>query len=206
MQNIVKLFLENLEKNNMQGYYAEDKEDLHAILQYALLSENSTVGCGDSVTLQQLDVYNFLRQGPYHFLDKYAEGITAAEKRAIYLQNFNADVFVTGTNAATIDGRLFNIDGNGSRVAPMIYGPRKVIVVIGRNKLVNGTDEAMLRMRTIAAPADAARLGKETPCAYTGACSDCNSPERICNSFVCIAHQKDANRIHVVVVNDVLGY
>lgn len=206
MQNIVKLFLENLEKNNMQGYYAEDKEDLHAILQYALLPENATVGCGDSVTLQQMGVYHFLRQGPYHFLDKYAEGITPEEKRAIYLQNFDADVFITGTNAATIDGRLFNIDGNGSRVAPMIYGPRKVIVIIGRNKLVNGDDEAMLRMRTIAAPADAARLGKETPCAYTGACSNCNSPARICNSFVCIAHQTNANRIHVVVVNDVLGY
>ena len=112
-----------------------------------------------------------------------------------------ADIFFTGVNALTLDGKLFNIDGNGSRVAPMLYGPDKVIVVAGRNKMTENLSEAIARTRNIAAPLDAKRLGKNTPCAKLGHCIDCHHPERICNDFVCIEGQFDENRIHEVPEN-----
>ena len=127
-------------------------------------------------------------------------------KRELYLKNFYAHTFITGTSAVTADGKIFNIDGNGSRVAPMIYGPNSVIVVIGVNKLVENKEAAVLRTRQIAAPLDVLRLNKKAPCAKLGKCIDCHHPERICNTFSLIARQFDKNRIKVVIVDEELGY
>ncbi len=205
MNEKVKHVIDSLNKNNMAGYFVSNREELIGQLML-LIKKGATIGCGDSVTLEQMGIFDFLRQGDYIFYDKYKAGLTSDEKRSIYLKNFNADVFITGTNALTLDGKLFNIDGNGSRVAPMIYGPKQVIIVVGLNKLVENVDAAIERTRQVAAPLDAKRLGKETPCTKLDKCIDCKHKQRICNDFVLITGQFDKDRIKVIIVNEILGY
>lgn len=205
MNEVVTPTIRALQRNNMAGYFVGTKDELIALLA-ELIPAGQTVGCGDSVTLEQLGVLNLLRSESYRFYDKYASGLTSEDKRKLYLQNFNADTFITGTNAITMDGKLFNIDGNGSRVAPMLYGPRQVIVVAGINKIVQDVDGAILRTRQIAAPLDAKRLKKQTPCTKLNRCVDCSHPQRICNDFVLITGQFIKNRIKVILVGMELGY
>lgn len=205
MQDIVKETIDNLSKNHMTGYYTQSIPQLHELLQQ-LMPEGQTVGCGDSVTLEQTGVFDYVRTHHYKFLDKHREGLSHEEKREIYLQNFSADTFLTGINAVTADGKLFNIDGNGSRVAPMLYGPKQVIAVVGTNKIVKSVDDAILRARQIAAPLDAQRLGKETPCTKLGKCIDCHHAQRICNDFVLIVGQFEKERIKVILINGDYGY
>lgn len=171
-----------------------------------LIEKSRTIGCGDSVTLEETGVFDFLRAGDFVFHDKYAPGLTSEDKCRLYIQNFDADTFITGTNAVTTDGKLFNIDGNGSRVAPMIYGPRQVIVVVGVNKITEDVDSAIRRTRQIAAPMDARRLKKETPCVKLNRCVDCRHPQRICNDFVLITGQFIKDRIKVIILDMELGY
>jgi hypothetical protein len=201
----IEKVLNSLEKHNMKGIFVSDEEELKIVLN-DLIQENSVVGVGDSVTLMEAGVLDFLRGGHYHFLDKYREGITSEEKKQIYLQNFSADTFLCSTNALTEEGELYNIDGNGSRVAPMIYGPRQVIIVAGINKLVRNLEEAQRRVRNYAAPIDAKRLNRDTPCTKLGHCVDCKSPNRICNDFVTITGQFVKDRIKVIIVGKSLGY
>ncbi|MDF1494609.1 lactate utilization protein [Caproiciproducens sp. CPB-2] len=205
MDDKIEQTLRQLQRNRMTGYFAESREEVTGLLS-KLLRPGETVGCGDSVTLEQLGVYDFLRNGDFVFLDKYREGLSPEEKRELYIKNFSADTFLTGTNAVTRDGRLFNIDGNGSRVAPMVYGPKQVIVVIGVNKIVGSVQEAVERARQVAAPLDAKRLGKNTPCAKLGRCVDCRHEQRICNDFVLITGNFDKNRFKIILVNETLGY
>lgn len=205
MDERVKKVISHLQRNNMAGYFVENREELLRLIA-ALLQKGDKVGCGDSVTLEETGVFDFLRGGDFVFYDKYQPGLTATEKRAIYLKNFDADAFMTGVNAITLDGKLFNIDGNGSRVAPMLYGPRQVIVVAGVNKIVDSVADAVNRARQIAAPLDAKRLGKDTPCARLGRCVDCRHEQRICNDFVLITGQFVKDRIKVVLVNQAYGF
>ncbi|MEA5137034.1 MAG: lactate utilization protein [Candidatus Fimivivens sp.] len=197
--------IQNLKRHNMGGYYVESPEALHSLLA-SLLKTGETIGCGDSLTLEQVGVFDFLRSGPYQFLDKHQPGLDSEQKREIYLQNFRADTFFTGVNAVITDGRLFNIDGNGSRVAPMLYGPGQVIVVTGTNKITNTLEAAINRARQVAAPLDAKRLQKETPCAKLGRCVDCNHAQRICNDFVLIAGQFVKDRIKVIFIEGDYGF
>ncbi|MBN7771754.1 lactate utilization protein [Clostridium aminobutyricum] len=205
MNSRIEKLIENLNKNHMAGYFVNSRTELLKLLK-SLIAEGSTVGCGDSVTLEETGVFNFLRQGDYTFLDKFEPTLTREDKRQIYLKNFTVDTFITGTNAVTLDGKLFNIDGNGSRVAPMLYGPNQVIVVVGINKLTDNVEEAIHRTRQIAAPLDAVRLGKATPCVTLNRCIDCNHEARICNDFVLITGQFSKDRIKVIIVNEELGY
>jgi len=197
--------IEGLRKCNMEGYFVNDEVELIELLK-ELIPENSVVGVGDSMTLFETGVIDFLRKGNYIFLDKYREGITSEEKREIYIKNFSVDTFICSTNALTESGELYNIDGNGSRVAPMLYGPKQVILVAGINKIVRDIEEAEKRVRQYAAPIDAKRLGKDTPCTALGYCIDCKSPNRICNDFVIIRGQFVKGRIKVIIVNKQLGY
>lgn len=197
--------MKNLNRHNMESYYVENKEQLRLKLM-ELITENSIVGVGDSMTLFETGVIDLLRSGSYHFLDKYREGISSEEKREVYIQNFSADYFLSSTNAVTEQGELYNIDGNGSRVAPILYGPGQVIIVAGTNKIVRNLEEAVLRVRQYTAPMDAKRLGKDTPCAKVGYCVDCASPNRICNDFVTITGQFVKGRIKVIFVGEELGY
>lgn len=195
----------NLKKRNMEGYFVDNQEELIELLK-ELIPQKSLVGVGDSVTLFETGVIDFLREGDFTFLDKYTDGITSEEKKEIYIRNFSADIFMCSTNALTEDGELYNIDGNGSRVAPMLYGPKKVIIVAGINKIVRDIEDAEKRVRQYAAPIDAKRLNKDTPCTTLGYCVDCKSPDRICNDFVAIKGQFDKGRIKIIIVREHLGY
>lgn len=205
MNDIVQKTISNLNRNNMAGYYAESISHLHDIIQN-LLNEGETIGCGDSITLEQTGVFELVRRNNYKFLDKHKAGLNRNEKREIYLQNFRADTFLTGINAVTIDGKLFNIDGNGSRIAPILYGPKQVIAVVSTNKIVNTVDEAIVRTRQQAAPLDAKRLGKDTPCTKLDRCIDCHHKQRICNDFVLITGQFEKDRIKVIFIEGEYGY
>lgn len=205
IENQIEKTINALEKRNMKGIFVKDEQELLQVLG-TLIQEHSIVGVGDSATLSETGVLDFLRKGNYDFLDKYRDGITREEKKQIYIQNFSADTFLCSTNALTENGELYNIDGNGSRVAPMIYGPKQVIIVAGMNKLVRNIEEAERRVRNYAAPIDAKRLEKDTPCTKLGHCVDCKSPNRICNDFVTITGQFVKDRIKVILVAKSLGY
>ncbi|WIV13893.1 lactate utilization protein [Proteiniborus sp. MB09-C3] len=205
MEKKIERTIEGLRKRNMEGYLVKDEIELIKLLK-ELIPDNVSVGVGDSVTLFETGVIDFLREGKLTFLDKYREGITSEEKREIYIKNFSADIFMCSTNALTESGELYNIDGNGSRVAPMIYGPKQVILVVGINKIVRDIEEAEKRVRQYVAPIDAKRLGKDTPCTTLGYCVDCKSPNRICNDFVIIKGQFIKGRIKIIIVGKQLGY
>lgn len=195
----------NLQRNNMAGYFVQTKGELLELMA-SLIKSGERVGWGDSATLEETGVFEFVRSGNFILNDKHQPDLTPEEKREIYLKNFDVDTFLTGTNAITLDGKLFNIDGNGSRVAPMLYGPRQVIVVAGINKLADTVEDAIQRARQIAAPLDAVRLNKDTPCTKLGKCIDCRHAQRICNDFVLIAGQFVKNRIKVIFVNQEYGF
>lgn len=197
--------IKNFKKNSIEAKYFEDRKDLLKEVK-TYLFDNCKIGCGDSITLEDLGLFDLFRDSKYRFNDKYQKNLLKEEKKKIYRDNFSADLFFTGTNAITEKGEIFNIDGNGSRVAPMIYGPDKVIIIVGLNKLVKDLEEASKRVRNYSAPIDAKRLDKKTPCIKTGMCFDCSSPERICNSFVTITSKFDSDRIKVFILNESLGY
>ena len=201
----VERTIANLQKRNMDGFYVTDQIQLIQLLK-KLMPRNSIVGVGDSLTLFEMGVLDFLRNGSYNFLDKYKQGISDEEKKEIYIRNFSADAFLCSTNALTEEGELYNIDGNGNRVAAMIFGPNQVIIIVGINKIVKDIEEAEKRVRNYAAPIDAKRLNKNTPCTITGYCVDCTSKDRICNDFVVIRGQIIKGRIKVVIVGKNLGY
>lgn len=201
----IKRTLENLQKNQMVGFYVESREQVVPKVA-ELLNQGDTVACGGSMTLFEAGVIEHLRSGRYNFLDRYAEGLTREQIQEIYRKSFFADHYLTSTNAITEDGELYNVDGNGNRVAAMIYGPQSVIVVAGFNKLVRDVNEAVERVRTIAAPANTTRLNTKTPCVKTGTCMDCKSDQRICCSYTVLGHQRNKDRIKVILVGEPLGY
>ncbi|MCY6371311.1 lactate utilization protein [Clostridium ganghwense] len=197
--------IENLEKNNMGAYFVKDENSLLEKIS-ELINEGDTVSVGGSMSLFETGVIDMLRSGKYNFLDRYKPNLTKEDIKEIYRKSFYADAYFTSSNAVTEDGELYNVDGTGNRVAAMIYGPDKVIVVIGLNKIVKNLDEAIERNRRCAAPANAKRLDRKTPCAKLGYCVDCNSPERICNDYVLIRKQGQKGRINVIIVGKELGY
>ena len=196
--------MENLKKNRMQAYYVETGKQVTAQIA-ALMTEGETVAVGGSMTLFETGVIDFLRSGRYHFLDRYAENLTREQLDTIYHQSFMADTYLTSSNAITEEGELYNVDGNGNRVAAMIYGPKSVIVVAGMNKIVKDMIEAENRLKCIAAPANTSRLQSKTPCVETGSCQDCKSKQRICCSYTVLRQQRN-DRIKVIIVGEAFGY
>jgi len=197
--------IKNLEKNNMKGYYAKNVEALHDLLA-TLIEEGSTIGLGGSMTLFETKALDFIREGNYELLDRYAEGLDAEAIKKIYRESFFADTYLMSTNAITEAGELYNVDGRGNRVAALIYGPDQVIVIAGANKIVNNLDEAISRNESIAAPANTKRLGLNNPCKEVGYCVDCNSETRICNNYTFIKNSLEKDRIHVIFLNENFGY
>lgn len=199
--------IKNLQNNNMEAYFVEDENELIEKIK-ELLKEHSTVSVGGSMTLIESGVMDLLRNGKYNFLDRSKNGLTKEDIIEIYRKTFSADTFISSTNALTEDGELYNVDGNGNRVAAMIYGPSQVIVVVGVNKIVKNLDDAIKRVRNLAAPINAKRLNKNTPCIKKGSCVDCNCDDRICSDYVVLGRQNIVNkgRIKVIIVNKELGY
>lgn len=197
--------IKNLENNNMNGYFVKNEnEALEKIKE--IIKEGDTIGTGGSMTLFETGAIDLLRNGKYNFLDRYKEGLNPDDIKEIYRKSFFADAYLASSNAVTEEGELYNVDGTGNRVAAMLYGPDKVILVVGINKIVKNVDEAIKRNREIAAPANSKRLGRKTPCSKVGTCMECSSNDRICNEYVLIRKQGIKNRIHVIIVNKELGY
>ena len=197
--------IKNLKKNRIDSIVLESSEELLEFLD-SQIADGSIVGVGDSMTLESTGVYEYLRDRNIQFLDKYRKDISREEKGAIYLKNFDSDYFLCSANAISSNGKIYNLDGNGSRVAPVIYGPKHVFIISGVNKIVEDHDNAIDRIRNIAAPLDAKRLGKVTPCTVTGKCEGCKSPDKICNYWTVIQGQFNENRIKVIIIKDNLGY
>lgn len=197
--------MENLAKNNMTAFYVQNRQQ--AVSKIAeLLKEGELVAVGGSMTLFEAGIIDHLRSGRYSFLDRYMEDLSPSQLDEIYRKSFFTDTYLTSTNAITEAGELYNVDGNGNRVAAMIYGPKSVIVVAGINKIVKNVNEAVERVRRIAAPANSTRLDTKTPCIKTGYCVDCKAEGRICCSYTVLGHQRKKDRIKVILVGESLGY
>ncbi|MEG0051161.1 MAG: lactate utilization protein [Terrisporobacter sp.] len=194
-----------LENNNMKAYYAKENAEVLEIVK-EIAKEGEVVSVGGSMSLFETDVIDLLRSGRYEFLDRYAENLTPADMKDIYRKSFSADTYFSSANAITENGEIFNVDGNGNRVAAILYGPDKVILIVGINKIVKDVEEAVKRNKEISGPANAKRLSTATPCAKVGHCMDCKSEDRICCEYTLIKRQRTANRIHVIFVNESLGF
>ena len=197
--------ISNLEKNNIKGYYAKNNYEILNIIK-GIAKEGEVVAVGGSMSLFETKVIDFLRSGRYDFLDRYKENLTPDDIKDIYRKSFSADTYFASANAITEEGEIFNVDGNGNRVAAMLYGPDKVILIVGVNKIVKNLDEAIKRNKDISGPANAKRLNTQTPCAKVGYCMDCKSKDRICCEYTVIKRQRIDNRMHVIFVNDIVGF
>jgi L-lactate utilization protein LutB len=193
--------IKGLKSRNMEGYYARSKEEALKIA-LSLIPEGSSVTMGGCVSAAQIGLVAALKEGNYDFIDRDQE----KDKRAAMLKAYDADVFLSSVNGMSEDGVLVNIDGNSNRVSAIAQGPRKVIFIVGMNKVCPDTDSALKRARGIAAPTNAQRFGLSTPCAKTGSCMDCKSPDTICCQFLITRYSKHPGRIHVILVNDTLGF
>ncbi|QXE90323.1 lactate utilization protein [Geomonas subterranea] len=197
--------VENLKKNGFDAFYCHDGEEVfHYIVNEAAGAQS--VGFGGSLSIADLKLSDKLKGMGKEILNHGLPGLSPEEKLAITRRQLTCDLFLTGSNAVTLSGILVNIDGNGNRAAAMFFGPQKVIVVVGRNKLVDGSiEDAVQRIRTYAAPPNAKRLNLATPCTTTGFCSDCNSPQRICRVTTIIEKKPRNTDIKVLVVNEDMG-
>ena len=205
MDKKIKRTMDNLEKNNMEAFYAEDASKVIEIVD-TLVKDGETVSVGGSMTLFETGIIDYLKSGRFNYLDRYEAGLSPDGVKEVFRKAFSADTYFTSSNAVTEDGELYNVDGTCNRIAAMLYGPDKVIVIAGINKIVPDADAAIERVRNIAAPANAVRLNRKTPCVSVGYCMDCSSPERICNSYVLIGRQAAKGRIKVIIVGGDFGY
>ena len=197
--------VEALKKNNMDAYYVHTSKEALDLVE-SMLIPGAVVTMGGTVTLAETGIEALLKSGKYEFLDRARPGITPEESHAVMHQAFQADAYVIGANAVTEEGELFYMDGNGNRIAAVVYGPKNVIVVVGYNKITEDREEARKRTKRIAAPSNAYRVKAKTPCVQTGICSDCTSPERICCSELYLGYQRISNRIKVIIVDEALGF
>ena len=202
--------IKNLQKNLFETMYVETgKQAFEHIMK--MVSKDICIGMGDSYTLQEIGVIKELKSKGYNLLDPWEKGITREESLARRRKALTSDIFLTGTNALTMDGKLVSTDGLGNRVAGMIFGPLKVIVVAGVNKIVANVEEAIARIRNIAAPVNARKHDYKpplrSPCADTGFCSDCSARQSMCNKTVIIEGcSRDQGRMTVMIIGEELGY
>ena len=196
---LAQTVIKGLESRNMSGYYAEDRE---AAVKQALelIPESSSIAMGGCASAHEVGLIKVLEEGNYNYINRAnmspRDGLMAA---------YDADVFLSSANAITSDGIMVNIDGNSNRVSCIAQGPRKVVFIVGMNKVCSDLDAAMKRARNVAAPANAQRFEVKTPCKETGKCFDCKSPDTICCQFLITRYSRHKGRIHVILVNDMLG-
>ena len=196
-----KKVIAGLESRNMTGYYAATKEEALR-LALEIIPEGSVVTMGGGMSVHEIGLVEALKSGNYDFLDRDA----ATDKRAAMLAAYDADFFLSSANAMTEDGVLVNIDGNSNRVYAIAQGPKKVLFIVGMNKVCDDVDGALKRARNVAAPINAQRFGLATPCAKTGSCMDCKSPDTICCQFLITRFSRHKDRIHVILVGEDLGF
>ena len=196
--------IKNLEKRNMEGYYfASAAACTEAIL--STLPKGSVIGWGGSESIKECGLLEEIQKGGYELLDR-SLARTPEESRQIYAKTVLADYYLMSTNAITLGGELINIDGNGNRVACLIQGPSHVIIIAGMNKVVSDVPGGVARVRNMASPANAIRLNRNLPCAASGVCHDCLSPECSCNQIVVTRRSMHPGRIKIYLVGEELGY
>lgn len=203
-ENISKTIIKNLEKRQIEGYYCSDKK---SAMQKALelIPKGSSIGFGGSITLEEIGLMDAIKSGNYKIIDRN-NATNLEEQRKIYSDICSSDFFLMSTNAITLNGELINIDGRGNRVAFLCYGPQNVLIVAGMNKVVSDIESGFKRASNISAPPNAVRLNRKTPCAITGKCENCYSPDCMCSQFVVTRRSGIPNRIKVILVGEELGY
>lgn len=215
MEQYIEQTMKALEKHNMKPFFVETKEEVVPLVK-TLLKKGESVANGGSESLKQTGVFEqILESGDYDFIDR--RGLEGDAVRECYGKAYMSDTYFCSSNAITANGELFNVDGNSNRVSCIVYGPKQVIMVVGKNKLVPTIDDAILRVREKAAPPNCVRLNCDTPCSKTGHCialdtgdthlgNGCLSAGRICCSYVVSGWQRHKDRIKVIIVNEDLGY
>jgi len=211
-QSLIKMFdakievlKQRLEAKQFKVTVVENKEELLSFVKQTI-KPNSKVGLGGSQTLKETGLFKQLYEMDINLVDRYKEVSCKDERDDLLRESLLTDYFVTSTNAISMDGALYNIDGTGNRVAAMCFGPKNVLVICGVNKITQNEEEAISRVKNIAAPANAIRLNKNTPCAKLGYCVNCNCEERICDCYVKIDRSHVKNRIHIIIVKENLGF
>lgn len=216
-EKVIESLMENLESNNMKPYFCKSAEEAKTLVM-SLIKEGDVVTNGGSVTMKEIGVIDEVKERTdITYLDRTAQGLTPEEVKEIYRKAFFSDVYLMSTNALTLKGELYNVDGNSNRVAALLYGPESVIIVCGINKIVANLDEAAKRVKTIAAPKNTVRLHTGSYCESAGECMSlknedafmcdgCKGTGRICCNYVVSAQQRHKDRIKVIIVDEVLGY
>ncbi|SEH36153.1 MULTISPECIES: lactate utilization protein [Atopobiaceae] len=198
---LAQTVIKGLERRNISGFYAANRQEaLKKALE--LIPEGSTITMGGCMSAREIGLVDAVQGEKYHFIDrdKYDD------PREAMLAGYAADVFLASCNALTSDGILVNIDGNSNRVSMIAQGPRKVVFVVGMNKVCGDLDSAVARARNVAAPINAQRFDLDTPCRKTGTCANCKSADTICCNFLITRHSRHTGRMNVILVNDELGY
>ena len=198
---LAEQIIKGLESRNMTGYYAKSKEEALKMA-LDLIPEASRVAKGGSMSVVEIGLEDAVKNGNYEYCDRAA----MKDKREAELFAYSADVYLGSVNAITEDGVLVNIDGNSNRVSAYAYGPKKLVLIVGLNKVASDADAAMKRARNEAATINAQRFGLSTPCSKTGRCMDCKSPDTICCQFLITRYSRHKDRIHVILVNENLGF
>lgn len=203
-QVLVQEVLQSLIKNRFEALYVSSREEAREKI-LAMIPTGASVGYGGSLTLDELGIKDVLKKGNYQFIDRGRSETSAEELFKLRRESLLSDVFLCSTNALTKDGKLVNIDGIGNRLAALTFGPKKVIVVAGLNKVVADVEEGLKRIRNSVAPLHARRRGWKVPCANTGYCMDCRSADRICGTITITEFQREKGRLTVILVGESLG-
>lgn len=198
-----QILVKNLISRHFDACYCATKEEA---LKQALswIPEGSSVGWGGVMSAEQIGLIDALHRGNYRAMDR-SLAKTPEERDQMMREMLLADVFLTSANGLSLDGQMVNIDGNGNRVAAVIYGPKTVIAIVGMNKVTDSVEDAMRRARTVAAPLNNSRFGNDNPCSFTGTCGNCKNEKCICNHIVITRHCRPVGRIKFVIVGEDLG-
>lgn len=217
MNEQISKVMESLETNNIKAYYAETKAEVCEIVRNMLFC-GAVITAGGSVSLKESGVWDIINSPEYDFRDRSKQGITEEERAEAYKSAIGCDFFFCSSNAVTENGELVNVDGNANRVSSIAFGPKRVVMVVGVNKLVKDIDEGLLRVKKIAAPKNAVRLNTGTPCQKLGHCvaleksecpamtEGCKSPRRMCIEYLISGFQKEKDRVNVIFCGETLGY
>ena len=197
-----------LEDNNFEVFVADNAADASKIVQEEILPKTGakTVSWGGSMTFIATGLYNSIKDNPdMEILDTFNKSLSGEEKIELRRRSLLVDLFITGTNAITEMGQLVNLDMVGNRIGGITFGPKHVVILVGRNKIVSDLEDAMYRIKNYVAPTNSMRLDKKTPCVKTSHCEECKSPDRICNTWTITEKSFPKGRVKVVLINEDLG-
>ncbi|MEA4912887.1 MAG: lactate utilization protein [Oscillospiraceae bacterium] len=201
-----------IEANHMRAHYARTPQEAFIIAK-SFLTPGCKVAVGGSYTLRQIGIQQLIETGPYDYVNRYVPDtfeidttLPASTIEQSFLSAYDADVYFASANALTCSGELMFVDGQGNRVSAVSFGPRKVVLIVGENKIVDNIEAGFERIKTVAAPANNRRYNRSTPCVKLGYCTNCKHEQRGCSDYLILSHQRDKERIHIIVVAQSLGF